>query len=139
MEGIPVDSVGRSGFADRMVNDVSVVIDEILARLRPDQRDALQAVRETIVTSAPAAVEALSYGAPAFRYRGRPLIAYAAAKAHCAIYPMSPNLIVLFRDELEGFETSKGAIRFIPARPVPASVITRLVQARMAEIDATAS
>ncbi len=51
-------------------------IDAYLAALSPDKRAALQALRETIAAAAPEAVEAVSYGAPAFRYRGRQLVSY---------------------------------------------------------------
>lgn len=114
-------------------------IDAYLAALPDDQRAALEALREVIAAAAPEAEEAISYGAPAFRYRKRPLVAYGAAKAHCAFYPMSPALIEAHRDELTGFETAKGTIRFTPDRPIPAALVTTLVRERMAELDAAAS
>jgi uncharacterized protein YdhG (YjbR/CyaY superfamily) len=111
----------------------STRIDAMLAGLPADQRDALQSLRETIAAAAPDAVEAMSYGAPAFRYRDHPLVSYGAAKNHCAFYVMSPEVIVANAAEIEAFDTSKGTIRFTPAEPLPAEVVTRLVRARMAE------
>ncbi len=110
-------------------------IDAILAGLPPDQRAALQHLREQIAEVAPDAVEAMSYGAPAYRYRGHPLVSYAAAKAHCAFYVMSPDVIVKHEADLQGFDTSKGTIRFIPEEPLPPELIEKLVRARMAESD----
>lgn len=110
-------------------------IDAILEALPADQRTALQSLRETIATAAPEAVEAISYGAPAFRYKGRPLVAYAAAKAHCSLFPMGPSMIEAHRDELAGFDTAKGTIRFAPTRPIPADLVISIVQGRIAEID----
>jgi uncharacterized protein YdhG (YjbR/CyaY superfamily) len=110
-------------------------IDSILARLPADQRAALQSLRETISEVAPDAVEAMSYGAPAFRYRDHPLVSYAAAKAHCAFYVMSPEVIVNHEADLTGFDTSKGTIRFIPDKPLPRELVAKLVRARMAESD----
>ena len=110
-------------------------IDAILAGLPADQRAALQHLRETIAEVAPDAVEAMSYGAPAFRYRDHPLVSYAAAKAHCAFYVMSPEVIVNHEADLKGFDTSKGTIRFTPAKPLPAKLVAKLVRARMAESD----
>jgi uncharacterized protein YdhG (YjbR/CyaY superfamily) len=110
-------------------------IDEILVRLPADQRAALQHLRETIATTAPDAVEAMSYGAPAFRYRDHPLVSYAAAKAHCAFYVMSPEVIVAHEADLQDFDTSKGTIRFTPDQPLRTELIRKIVRARMAESD----
>lgn len=110
-------------------------IDAILAGLPADQRAALQHLRETIAAVAADAVEAMSYGAPAFRYRGHPLVSYAAAKAHCAFYVMSPQVIVDHAADLDGFDTSKGTIRFTLDEPLPAELVEKLVRARMAESD----
>lgn len=114
----------------------SVQIDAILAALPDDQRQALQSLRETIATAAPDAMEAISYGLPAFKYRGRPLVSYAAAKSHVAFYVMSPAAMEAHADLLEGFDTTKGAIRFQPDRPLPEELVTTMVKARMAETDA---
>jgi uncharacterized protein YdhG (YjbR/CyaY superfamily) len=110
-------------------------IDGILAALPADQRAALQQLRETIAAVAPDAVEAMSYGAPAFRYRDHPLVSYAAAKAHCAFYVMSPDVIVNHEADLQGFDTSKGTVRFTPDKPLSGELVAKLVQARMAESD----
>lgn len=111
-------------------------IDAILASLPADQRAALHQLREAIAAAAPEAVEAISYGAPAFRYRGRPLVSYAAARSHCSFFPMSPEVLDQFRAELTGFDTAKGTIRFTPDRPLPSDIVERIVRARVAELDA---
>lgn len=110
-------------------------IDAVLAALPQDQRAALQSLRDSIAAAAPDAIEAMSYGAPAFRYRDHPLVSYNAAKAHCAFYVMSPDVIVAHAADVEGFDTSKGTIRFTPEQPLPADLVSRLVRARMAETD----
>ena len=110
-------------------------IDAVLVTLPDDQQAALQSLRDTIAAAAPAAVEAMSYGAPAFRYRNHPLVSFNAAKNHCAFYVMSPDVIAAHEAELAGFDTSKGTIRFTPARPLPTALVTKLVRARMAETD----
>lgn len=111
-------------------------IDDYLAGLPADQRVALQALRATIADAAPAAEEGVSYGLPAFRYRGRPLVSYHAAKGHCSFFPMGPDVVDRYRAELEGFSTAKGTIRFTPERPLPADLVTRIVRDRLAMIDA---
>jgi len=111
-------------------------IDAYLAGLRADQRTALQAIRELIAASAPEAEEGFSYSMPAFRYRGRPLVAYNAATAHCSFFPMSPEVLDAHRADLVGFSLSKGTIRFTPDRPIPSDVVASIVRARLAQIDA---
>jgi uncharacterized protein YdhG (YjbR/CyaY superfamily) len=115
----------------------SAEIDAVLARLPDDARRALDELRAIIAAAAPEAVEAIAYGVPAFRYRGRPLVSFGAAKAHCAFYVQSPGLMDAHRDELAGYDTSRGTIRFRPSDPLPADLVTRLVRGRIAETDAT--
>lgn len=119
----------------RTTGSSSSPIDAVLAALPDDKRRALQALRKSIATAAPDAVEAMSYGAPAFRYRDHPLVSFNAARQHCALYVMSPAVITAHAADLEGFETTKGAIRFTPDKPIPDELITKLVRARMAETD----
>lgn len=118
---------------------VTADIDAYLAGLPDDQRQALQALREQVAAAAPDAEEGFSYGAPAFRYRGRPLVCYSAAKAHVSFFPMSPEVIEAHRDLLAGWETSKGTVRFTPEHPLPPDVVTTLVRARLAELDTARS
>ena len=121
--------------------DESVAIAEIdaqLGTLPDDQRQALEHLRQTIKTAAPEAVEAISYALPAFRYRGRPLVSYGAARNHCAFYVMSPAVMDANRDAMAPYDTSKGTIRFAPDKPLPDELVTRLVRARLVETDATA-
>ena len=93
-------------------------------------------IREVIRSVVPAeATEAISYGMPAFRYKG-PLLGYAAFPNHCGLYPMDPAVIVAFQDELKGYETSKGTIRFPIDKPLPAGLVKKIVKARIAENEA---
>ena len=112
-------------------------VDVYLANVLDDKQAALQALRQTIRAAAPEADEGMSYGAPAFRYLGRPLVAYAAARSHCSLYCMSPALQERYRSELAAFGTSKGSIRFTPAAPLPDGLVTRIVRDRLGEIDAS--
>jgi uncharacterized protein YdhG (YjbR/CyaY superfamily) len=111
-------------------------IDTFLARLPGEKREALDDLRRVIAAAAPAAVEGIAYGVPAFRYRGRPLVSFGAGKDHCSFYVQSPAVMEAHRDELAAYDTAKGTIRFTPDKPLPASLVTELVKARIAETDA---
>ena len=108
-------------------------IEAYLANVPPDKRAALETLRNQIRQLAPDAVEYFSYGMPAFK-RGKGLAAYAAAKNHCALYPMSSNIVPLFENELAGFKTSIGAIQFTVEKPLPEMLVTKIIKARLAEI-----
>jgi len=105
-------------------------IDAYLAKLPADKKSALQKLRKTIHAAFPRAEECISYGIPAFRQDGRVIIWFGAARNHCSLYP--GGVAEEFADELEGYETSRGTIRFTPEKPIPASLVRRLVQARIA-------
>ncbi len=111
-------------------------IDEYLAAVSADQRAALEQLRKTIQAAAPKAEEYISYGLAAFRLNGRPLVAFGATANHCAFFPMSSTTVAAHEDGLKGYDTSKGTIRFQPDKPLPASLVRKLVKARIAENEA---
>lgn len=106
---------------------------EYLARIPDDKRAALEKLRSRILAAAPGAEDSISYGMPALSLEGRALVCYAAARDHCALYPMSPQVIEDLADELAGYSLSKGTIRFDPAKPLPAALVKKIVKARIAE------
>lgn len=57
------------------------------------------------------------------------LVWFGAAAHHCAFYPGA--VLEDFEDELEGYERSKGTIRFQPEHPLPAALIRKLIKARI--------
>jgi len=105
-------------------------IDQYLAPLPADQRDALQKLRKTIRAAAPGVEECISYGMPGFRYDGRMLVWFGAAAKHCAFYP--GGVVQAYAKALAAFETSKGTIRFQPDRPLPAALVRKIVKERIA-------
>jgi len=107
-------------------------IDDYLARVSATQRAALEKLRRDIKAAAPAAEECISYQMPAFRLNGM-LVGFGATANHCAFYPMSASTVAAHKEELQGYDTSKGTIRFQPDKPLPAALVRKLVKARIAE------
>jgi uncharacterized protein YdhG (YjbR/CyaY superfamily) len=107
--------------------------DAYLAAVSDDKRAALEALRKAIKAAAPEAEECISYRLPAFRLKGKFLVAYGAAAKHCAFYPGS--VVEALKDELKGYNTSKGTIRFAPDRPLSPALVRKLVKLRMAKND----
>ena len=104
--------------------------DDFLSALPPDQRAALQQLRETILRAVPNAEECINYGVPAFRLNGKFLVAFGASAKHCAFYPGA--VVAAFHAELKSWSTSKGTIRFQPNHPLPKRLVQRLVKAQLA-------
>jgi uncharacterized protein YdhG (YjbR/CyaY superfamily) len=108
-------------------------VDEYLALVPEPARSTLNRVRAAIRSAVPPeATEAISYGIPAFKYKG-PLVWFAAFSNHCGFFPMSSSLIDTFKNELKDFHTSKGTIRFPVDKPLSAALVKKLVKARIAQ------
>ena len=107
-------------------------IDEYLTALSDDTRAALEKLRKTIKAAAPNAEECISYQLPAFRQDGM-LVAFGATANHCAFYLMSSSTVEAHKDELKNYDTSKGTIRFQADKPLPVTLVRKLVRARIAE------
>ena len=107
--------------------------DEYLATVPEEQRTALEQLRAMILAAAPDLTEAISYGVPAFKYKGKALVSMGAAKAHCAFYVQSPAVMDDHATDLAGYDTSKGTVRFNAGEPLPPQLVTKLVKARIAE------
>lgn len=111
-------------------------IDDYLAAVPVDQRAVLERLRKTIRAAVPQAEECLNYGVPAFRVGDKTVAGFGASKNHCSFYPMSGKVVSVLRTDLAGFETTKGSIHFTAAKPLPAALVRKLIEARLGEIAA---
>jgi len=107
-------------------------VDEYLAAVPEEERVVLETLRRTIKAAAPEAVEVISFGVPAFKYHG-PLVFFAAFPHHCSLYVVSKPVLELFSTELASWDTSGTTIHFSPQHPLPATLVTKIVKARIRE------
>jgi uncharacterized protein YdhG (YjbR/CyaY superfamily) len=111
-------------------------VEAYLARVPEPARTTLEKMRAMIRAAAPGeATEQLSYGIPAFHFKGA-LLSYAAFKDHCSLFPMGARAIEAFAEELEGYRVTKGTIHFSLDKPLPKSLITKIVKACVARNEA---
>ncbi len=109
---------------------------DYVASLDETRREVVAHVYDRARELVPDVEEGISYGMPALRYRGSPLLSIQATKRHVGLYPFSPAVIEFVADELGGFTVTKGSIGFQPGAPLPDDVLDRIVLTRRDEIDA---
>jgi uncharacterized protein YdhG (YjbR/CyaY superfamily) len=117
---------------DKTQNIKFKTVDEYFSAVPNEARRILEDIRLAIKKVVPEAEELISYNMPAFKFH-RILVYYAAHKEHIGFYPGNAKVIVLFKDELKNFETSKGTIKFLINKKLPIKLITTIVKFRANE------
>jgi uncharacterized protein YdhG (YjbR/CyaY superfamily) len=107
-------------------------VDEYISSQSQEKRKIIGKIRIAVRQVVPLAEEVISYNMPAFKFHGI-LLYYAAHKEHIGFYPGNSKLIIEFKDELEGFETSKGTIKFPINKPLPINLIKKIFEIRADE------
>ena len=106
-------------------------IDQYITAYPAEVQDILQKVRKTIAKAAPEATEKIGYGIPTFVFHGN-LVHFAAYAHHIGFYPGS-GAIEIFQNELTQYKTSRGAIQFPLAKPIPYDLIQKITSYRYQE------
>jgi uncharacterized protein YdhG (YjbR/CyaY superfamily) len=106
-------------------------VDRYLAALEEPKRSTLAQLRQAILDVLPEAEQGISYGSPAFKVRGKTIAGFAAFKNHLSYLPHSGSVFPQLEDELKGYATSLGALRFDIGRPLPASLVAKLIAVRL--------
>src|SRR5258708_7258342 len=116
---------GNRGSAAKR-NPAPKTVEEYLARVPEPARTTLNKMRAVIRSVVPAeTTECISYGIAGFRYKG-PLVWFAAFRNHCSFFPGNATLIATYKRDLEGYQTSKGTIRFPVDKPLPNALLKKL-------------
>ena len=109
-------------------------VDQYLSWFTGEIRERLELIRVTLKNELPEAKEVISYHMPAFK-TSEVLVYYAAAKNHIGFYPTNSG-VAEFKNELEEYQTSKGAIQFPHNKPLPLDLIVAITQFRFLEVQA---
>lgn len=96
----------------------------------------LEEMRETIKKAAPKAEETISYGIPTFKLNGN-LVHFAGYKNHIGFYP-APSGIKVFQKELSVYAGAKGSVQFPVDKPLPLTLVAKIVKYRVKENEAKA-
>jgi uncharacterized protein YdhG (YjbR/CyaY superfamily) len=102
-------------------------VDDYIAAQSAQTQPRLHELRAIIRAAVPDAAEVIAYDIPTYKFRGA-MVSFGAAKRHCALYGSAMDA---FPDELRGFETSKGTVRFPLDRPIPADLVRSLVVTKL--------
>jgi uncharacterized protein YdhG (YjbR/CyaY superfamily) len=108
-------------------------IDEYIAEFPPDVRERLEQMRAIIRSAAPDATESISYAIPTFDMNGKHLVHFAGFKSHVSFFPTGSGRAA-FEEELGGYKGGKGTVQLPMDEPLPADLIRRIVEFRVAEV-----
>jgi uncharacterized protein YdhG (YjbR/CyaY superfamily) len=115
----------------KSAGDGTAAVEAYLAKVPEPARTTLEKIRAAIRAAAPKdAEECISYGMPAFRYKGA-LVGYAAFKQHCSFFPMSASMLDDFADDVKSYRTAKGTLQFPQDKPLSAALVKKMVKARV--------
>ena len=106
-------------------------VDAYLATIEEPKRGTLQALRNTILEIIPDAEQVISYNVPAFRVHGRTVAGFAAFRNHLSYLPFSGSVLSQLADDLEGYKMTKSALHFPVDRPLPKTLVEKLIAARL--------
>jgi uncharacterized protein YdhG (YjbR/CyaY superfamily) len=112
-------------------------VDEYLAAAPKDKRAALTKLRSAIKAAAPKATESISYGIVGYKQSGERVAYFGYWKDHIALYGTSGRFIKAHAAELAPYVQSKGTIQFPSDKPLPVGLVTKIVKARVAEVEKT--
>jgi uncharacterized protein YdhG (YjbR/CyaY superfamily) len=106
-------------------------VDQYLDALEEPKRTTLAQLRQMILDILPEAEQGISYGVPAFKVRGKTIAGFAAFKNHLSYLPHSGSVFPQLTQELTGYPTSPGALRFSTDQPLPRSLVEKLIAVRL--------
>jgi uncharacterized protein YdhG (YjbR/CyaY superfamily) len=107
-------------------------IEKYIESFPEDIQKLLKQIRKTIKEKAPGAIESMTYGMPAYKTNGKPLVYFAGYKNHIGFYA-TPTGHEEFAGELSKYKQGKGSVQFPIGQPIPFDLIGRIVEFRVKE------
>lgn len=108
-------------------------VDEYIKNASEDIQPKLNEIRKIIINQAPQAKESMSYGMAYYSYKGK-LLYFGYFKKHIGLY-IPGSVIKNHLEELKDYTSAKATIRFPLDKDLPISLITKLVKARIKEVE----
>ena len=136
MPTAPTGMAGEAGSGAKEEQALATfdTVDEYMASIPAERRSAMDELRAAVNAAAPEATETIAYQMPALRsHGGQFLVSYAAYKHHYSLVPASDAVVRELGAAIRPYLSGRGTIRFPADQPIPASLVTRIVEVRMAE------
>ena len=105
-------------------------VDAFIAARPQDIAEKLQQIRRIIMTTCPEAVESISYGMPAYKLNGKPLVYFSAFPHHIGVYA-TPTVHELFAKQLASYKQGKGSVQFPNDKPFPLELVQEMIAYKM--------
>src|SRR5208283_4334317 len=105
-------------------------VDEYIKSFPEEIQFLLEKVRAIILETAPGVTEYISYGMPAYKTHGMPLLYFAGFRKHIGLYSL-PTGHIHFSDELSAYKHGKGSVQFPLDKTLPFDLIKRIVEFRV--------
>jgi uncharacterized protein YdhG (YjbR/CyaY superfamily) len=109
-----------------------ITVDAYISDFSMEVQELLIEVRDVIQKTAPNAEESISYGMPAYKLNGKPLVYFAAFSKHIGFYA-TPTGHAKFAKELAHYKQGKGSVQFPINKPMPLDLIGSIVKFRVNE------
>ena len=107
-------------------------VNEYINALPIEIQKIAQQIRNIIKKEAPDCDENISYGMPAYKTFGKPLVYFAAYKNHIGLYA-TPSGHEKFAITLSQYKQGKGSVQFPLDAPIPYELIQQIVAFRVKE------
>lgn len=107
-------------------------VDEYITAFSGETQEILRNIREVVNKAAPGSDEAISYGIPALKLNGKPVVYFAGYPHHVSVYPV-PHTPGTLQAELAPYHKSKGTLQFPLGEPVPYALIANVAAALFQE------
>ncbi|MFN8155357.1 MAG: DUF1801 domain-containing protein [Bacteroidia bacterium] len=110
-------------------------VEEYILRQPKELQKRLEQLRALILKAVPDAAEEFSYGMPAYKLNGKPLVYFACFAQHTGLYA-TPAAHTAFAKELAIYKQGKGSVQFPHGSALPLTLIKKIVLFKAEEVRA---